>query len=240
MIIPLDKRLSACASLVSGCGIAVDVGTDHGYLPCRLVTDGTVKKAVAADINEAPLESAKAHIAEYGLSDRIQTVLSDGLDSVQSDSVSDVIIAGMGGELIADIVSRAERFYGSRFILQPMTRAEVLRSRLWDSGFEIISETACREEFYYTVMLAVYRGAEYRRSYDRLHTYVGMMGNSTADEKGYILRQAQRLRTKGDGMLRGSGPDSEAERLLDMARALEIYAAGGKEVSLIDNSRGYI
>ncbi|MBR6874655.1 MAG: SAM-dependent methyltransferase, partial [Ruminococcus sp.] len=101
-----DNRLLACARLVRG-SRAADVGTDHGYLPMYLVQNGICESALACDINEKPLASARENIEKAGLSDKIGVYLSDGLGSVPCEGITDVIVAGMGGELIADIISRA-------------------------------------------------------------------------------------------------------------------------------------
>lgn len=217
----LDNRLRACAAYVSGKGILADIGTDHGYLPCFLVAEGVCEKAIAADINEGPLGNAREHIRQLGLDERVQTVLSDGLDSVPCGGVTDVVIAGMGGELIMQILQRASGFYGADFILQPMTKIEYLRRSLWDSGFDILSETACKDGFYYTVMHARYTGIT--KSYTELQTYIGMMKADTDDEKGFLLRQAQMLEKKGSGLLQSSERKEEAERYLLLAEEIRAY-----------------
>ncbi len=211
----LDNRLLACAKLVSGKGIVADIGTDHGYLPCYLVQNSVCEKAIAADINVAPLQSATSNIEKCGLSDKVQAVLSDGLEKISPNGISDVIIAGMGGELIADIISRGKAFYNASFILQPMTKAEYLRKWLWENGFEIISETACKDEFYYTVILARFTGEN--TEYDEKSLYVGRMDNKTADEKGWLKKQADKLFKKGEGLMKSQAGVSEAKQYLELA-----------------------
>ncbi len=224
---PLDNRLSACAEMVSGKGTVVDVGTDHGYLPVFLVSHGICKRAVAADINQGPLKSAKEHISSAGLDGSIITVLSDGLDGISSDDVSDVLIAGMGGELIAEIIERCSWLRGGvNLILQPMTKIAHLRSRLWDMGFEILRETACFEGFFYTVMLAKYTGK--KREYSLLDTYIGKTGNKTDDERGFLKRQSEMLAIKGRGMLSGDPESADGKLFIELSRRLESYANGGE------------
>lgn len=222
----LDNRLSACASYVSGAGSAVDIGTDHGYLPCYLISEGICESAIAADINEGPLSSARENIKKAGLEGRITTVLSNGLDKVPPEGVSDVIIAGMGGELIAQILQKAGDFYGANFILQPMTKIEYLRSWLWDNGFDILSETACRDGFYYTVMQVKHTGKN--RSYTELDTYIGMMKAQTDDEKGFLMRGARALRIKGEGLAKSadSRAQAEGEKYLALSEGIIAYING--------------
>lgn len=221
-----DKRLLACAAFVSGGGTVCDVGTDHAYLPCYLVKNGICKRAVAADVNPSPLRAAKENILKAGLEDKIDTVLSDGLDGISPDGVTDVIIAGMGGELIADILGRATSFYsGAQFILQPMTKPERLRCWLWDNGFEIVTETACKEDIYYTVMLAKYTGKN--TCYTAAQCYIGVLKGDTDDDKGYISKQAERLRKKGEGMKKSDPRSTEAQEYLRLADVLEEYIKQG-------------
>lgn len=221
-----DKRLLACAAFVSGGGIVCDVGTDHAYLPCYLVKNGICKRAVAADVNPSPLRAAKENILKAGLEESIETVLSDGLDGISPKDVTDVIIAGMGGELIADILGRAKAFYsGARFILQPMTKPERLRGWLWDNGFEIAAETACKEDIYYTVMLAKYTGKN--TCCTVAQCYIGALKGNTDDDKGYILKQAERLRKKGEGMKKSDPSSTEAQEYLRLADVLEEYIKQG-------------
>ncbi|MCM1132710.1 MAG: Nif3-like dinuclear metal center hexameric protein [Ruminococcus flavefaciens] len=125
----LDKRLELCAELVGGEGVVCDVGTDHGYLAVELIKSGKCSKVIASDINQGPLESARKTVEKYGLSDKIELVLSDGLENISLDDVSDIVIAGMGGETIVHILESID-FYGIRLILQPMTKPEILREWL--------------------------------------------------------------------------------------------------------------
>ena len=119
-----------------------DVGTDHGFLPIRLLQQGRIASAVATDIRLGPLSRAEANRAAAEISgDVIRCILCDGLEAVSQTDVDTVVIAGMGGENIADILHRAPwTRFNTRLILQPMTRPEVLRQALCESGMRIISE----------------------------------------------------------------------------------------------------
>ncbi len=168
-MIRLDERLSAVASLVRPDKRICDVGTDHALLPCYLYEQGA-RQIIASDVNENPLEAAKANILKFGCPE-IKLVLSDGLKNIPE--CDDVIIAGMGGELIAQIISGCT-FVSSdtRFILQPMTKAEILRKYLYSEGFEIILEKgAYSGGKAYTVMLVKYTGE--KREIDNKFAYFG-------------------------------------------------------------------
>ena len=135
----LDNRLKKIAELVSGKGTAVDVGTDHAYLAAELITSGKCSRVIASDIKEGPLDSARHTVEKFGVQDKVELILSDGLEKVPLENVSDIIIAGMGGETIADIVSRIKDD-NIRLIMQPMTKVELLRRKLYEMGYEVTEE----------------------------------------------------------------------------------------------------
>lgn len=154
----LSKRLSAVAGLVEKGSVIADVGTDHGYIPVYLYKSGIIKGAVAADVNEKPLASCKALVMQEELSAVIKIRLSDGLDNILPDEYDTVIIAGMGGELISDILSRAD-VRDKHIILNPMTHPEIARKYLYDNGFDIINDLVVKDgKHYYSVFDAGYTG----------------------------------------------------------------------------------
>lgn len=156
---PDARLLSALPYLTSG-GTVADIGTDHAYLPIELCRRGICRRAVACDINRGPLESARANIAAAGFSDRIDTLLTDGLHGVEQWHPDDILIFGMGGELIARILSEAPWIRDARIglVLQPMSRAEVLRRYLWENGFSVKGETLSRADRIYQTLYARYTG----------------------------------------------------------------------------------
>ncbi len=143
----MSIRLEKIASLVKdGRGIA-DVGTDHGYIPIMLRRRGYSGRIVATDINEGPLNKARAGLEESGFSDSVELILCDGLDGCEPDSVDTVIVAGMGGDTITGIIDRAEWTYkpGIKLILQPVTKAEILRYWLVNNAYRITDEFLIKE-----------------------------------------------------------------------------------------------
>ncbi len=162
----LTNRLAACAELVSGEGVACDVGTDHAYLAAELLKSGKCSRVIASDVAEGPLEAARRTLAEAGLLGHADVILSDGLMQVPLEDVTDVVIAGMGGETIVHILSQCSFIKENvNLILQPMTKHAVLREWLAGEGFDITDEKIVHEgKFYYTVMKARYSGVKYELS----------------------------------------------------------------------------
>lgn len=156
-----DRRLAAAASFARNGACAADIGTDHASLPIYLVGNGIAPCALACDINEGPLNAAKANISAAGLSGKIATLLTDGLNGVETFNPEDIFILGMGGELIWRIVDNSDisKMTGVRLILQPMTHAHDLRKGLFENGFNIVDETLIRDrDRVYQIIVAEYDG----------------------------------------------------------------------------------
>ncbi len=157
--IKLSQRLAAVAALV-GKGSVADIGTDHAMLPIRLVQDGH-PGALASDINEGPCQRARTNIYEWGLHGRITVVCAPGLAAVREYKPDNIVIAGMGGEMIASIIEASDYPMESRcrLVLQPQSMQDVLRRFLAHSGFIITDETVVEDAGkYYQVIAAVYDG----------------------------------------------------------------------------------
>lgn len=159
MMIQLSKRLSAVANLVTVTGILADVGTDHGYIPVFLAGEKRIQSAIAMDVNRGPLERAQEHIRQFGLEERIETRLSDGLAALAPGEADGIVIAGMGGALMKRILQQGENVAhtAKELILQPQSEIMDFRRFLWESGYEITAEDMVFEDGkYYPMMRAVY------------------------------------------------------------------------------------
>ena len=152
----LSKRLKTVADLVTKGNVVADVGTDHGYVPIYLVEEEISPYCYAMDVNEGPLNKAKANIIEHELEDKIETILSDGLDAFGDRKADTIIISGMGGDLIVEILSRANDF--DELILSPHKRADLVRKYLADSGYEIIDEKMVEERNKYYQIIKAKKG----------------------------------------------------------------------------------
>ena len=137
----LSKRLSAAASFVSDGAIVADIGTDHAYIPINLVLCGKASYVIASDVNEGPIAIAKENIEKYGVSDKITVRVANGLDGIDEYKPDCILICGMGGELIVNILKASEYVKNKDvlLILQPMTSVKELREYLMN-GFSIVDE----------------------------------------------------------------------------------------------------
>ncbi len=148
----LGERLKICASFVPLGARLADIGTDHGYLPIRLLKEGKIKSAVAADIAEKPLESALKNSEKYCVN--LKTVLSNGFEKLKDSDFDTAVIAGMGGELIAELISKCTYIKSKTLVLQSMSNTHKLRTYLYENGFNIIREDTVKDKGkIYSVML---------------------------------------------------------------------------------------
>ena len=148
----LSKRLNLIVDYIENCDTLVDVGTDHGYIPIYAVKSGICKNAIASDINRDPLDKAKLNSIFESVDENIDTRLGSGLETIKSGEAQVAIIAGMGGNLIRDILEADKDKVKSLdyLILQPAQNPEVLREYLYTNGYEVIAEDLCiDEEKYY-------------------------------------------------------------------------------------------
>lgn len=194
MIMKLDLRLTMVASLVRPGKPLADIGTDHAFVPVFLILNDIIPSAYACDIKVGPLDNAKKTIDEYDLNDKVTPILSDGLIEVPHD-VNDFVIAGMGGELIAKILSDSKwvEEVGNHFVLQPQTHAEDLRQYLFGAGFEILKEDVVKDKRHlYLAMEVVYTGKV--EGHEKCDYYLGELKNSSSIYKNnYIEYVISRL-----------------------------------------------
>ena len=159
----LSKRLSAVAGEVTRGNVLADVGTDHGYIPIYLLEKGIVPRAIAMDVNQGPLDRAKEHMEEHGLAAVMETRLSNGLERLEAKEADSIVIAGMGGALMADILDRGQHVIGAgkELILQPQSEIFKVRHFLHEHGYRIEKEIILQEEGKYYFILKALPGEEH-------------------------------------------------------------------------------
>ena len=157
----ISKRLELVASFVPQGAILLDVGSDHAYLPIDLVERGKIKIAIAGEVVEGPYQSAVKNVEAHGLKEKIQVRLANGLAAFEeTDQVSVITIAGMGGRLIATILEEGldKLVNVERLILQPNNREDDLRIWLQEHGFQIVAESILEEAGKFYEILVVEAG----------------------------------------------------------------------------------
>lgn len=152
----LSPRLQLLAEMVPQGAKVLDVGTDHAYLPLWLLRKGRVTAACASDIALGPLAAAAAHAQDAGLASSLRLVQCDGLVGFGSEDGDTVILAGMGGETIVNILAAAPWINQEKLLLlQPMSKQAYLRRWLQENCFIITAEHLAQEgEKIYNVLAA--------------------------------------------------------------------------------------
>ncbi len=215
----VDNRLQRIAGMIRHGDRVADIGTDHAYLPVFLIKEGIAPSAYACDVSDGPLENARKTVEKSGVSG-ITLRKGDGLNAVAPDEVDTVVIAGMGGDLIARILESSPWVKNSRYelILQPMTAVEDLREYLCQNGFEVKLETAVSaHKRTYTAMKVVFTGIV--TECDPLFYFVGRLGeNLGEDEIVYIQRKYKIIKKLADDI---KDVESKRETYLKLISAIE-------------------
>ncbi len=189
----LSKRLKTIASLVPNGARVCDVGCDHGYLSIELIKSGKVTSVIATDIREKPLNKAKTNAEKLSASN-IDFRLQNGLFGITTDDIDTAVIAGMGAEVIVDILKNSEGLVKSKeltLILQPTTSHEILREYLCTNGFCIKKEIPVFEnEKLYSIMLVKFD--DVIKTFPLYHYFIGELNTERQEGKMYIEKQYRR------------------------------------------------
>lgn len=217
----LTNRLQLVADCVNPCVCLADIGTDHAYLPAWCLLNGKAQFAVAADINPNPLANARTTIGEYGLEERIELRLSDGLQSISADEVQEIVVAGMGGNQIADMIENTAWLQDEtkHLILQPMTHFEDVRKALSKNGFQIESErTTAEGERLYLVLSARFCGK--KCEYPAWYFYAGeLLHGKSETDRLFLEKILARLKKRATAL---SEKDAqESEQLFSIVKEIE-------------------
>ena len=214
----LDARLQAVLDLIPAGSVLLDIGTDHCKLPAEALRSGKIAAAFAADINQGPLDAAKRQLLSLGLASRIPLFLSDGLKSIPLDvleQVTTVAVAGMGGEVMEQILKNAP-LEPDLWVLQPMSAIYELMDLLAAEGYAILAARLAQDgDKFYRVFQVQKTGIPYEPDYfealreDPLYL-------------PYLQKEEARLQIALKGLNSAKSPDAkrieETEKLLESVR----------------------
>lgn len=224
----LQPRLRAIADLVPDGVRLVDVGTDHGFIPVDLLLAGRIASAIASDIGAAPLDHARRTADQYEIARGIEFRLCDGLKDISPDEVDCVVIAGMGGDNISAILEAAPWTRNGKFLLlQPMSKAEVLRRWLNENGYEVTAERLVADKGVIYPILSV-RGGRMAPGTEAQYWGGFLLGGDPLQER-YLDERILRLRRAASGLekARDSAMQQKREELRAIISALELQKGGG-------------
>ncbi|GEA94599.1 SAM-dependent methyltransferase [Weissella viridescens] len=159
----LSDRLATVAAYVPDGARLADIGSDHAYLPANLILNKRIKFAVAGEVAQGPLENAEQEINKHHLNDQLIPRLADGLAAIQpEDRIDTVVIAGMGGRLIQQILEAGSNATYKRLILQPNIDVDAVRTWLQANQYQITDERVLLDDgHYYEVVVAEPGTVEY-------------------------------------------------------------------------------
>lgn len=193
----LSKRLQMVADCVTPNSLVADVGCDHAYISIYLVENEIAKRSVALDINEGPLQKAMENVKDAGLSDRISIRLSDGLEKLCPGEANSIVIAGMGGILMVQILSSGLDCVkeAKELILQPQSEAEKVREYLHKLKFSICEENMCIDDGKFYVVIHAKKEEEVsivKRSYNKYGEL--LLKERHPILKEYLLKEYQKAK----------------------------------------------
>jgi len=235
----LTRRLQAIADLVPPGARVADIGSDHALLPAWLVSSGKSPLAVAGEVRDGPLKASAARVEADGLADRVAVRKGDGLAVVEPGEVDCVVIAGMGGALIASILKAGEeagRLEGVRtLVLQPNVGEDLVRRWLLDRGWYLASERIVEEDGRWYEILEARRAPDAERLNAALYD-PSFLGLDWPDERlrETLLRMGPWLLRRPDAGLAGKWR-AELDKLASIRRQIgrsdtPEAAARGREV----------
>ena len=217
----LQPRLQHLASLICRGDRLADIGTDHGYLPVWLIAHGRLDRAIATDIASEPLAHARRTAEEYGV-ETIDFRLCSGLVGIAPEEADTIVIAGMGGDTIVSILTAAPwTKCGARLLLQPMTKAEMLRGWIAGNGYTFTAESLVRDREYLYPVMEITGGR--REKLSAVEEYAGTKLDRHPLYADYLTHQLSRLQKAIDGLnnARDPGCHGRACRLENIREALE-------------------
>ncbi len=228
----ISKRMEVLVGLVEDSKCLADVGCDHGYVGIAALLLNKTERVIACDINEGPLDAARSNARVYGTAQDMDFRLANGLVALEPDEADTVIIAGMGGRLIADILSQGEKVAkgADSLILSPQSDIPFFRNYLLEEGYQIECETMLKDEGKYYYIIRTNKSDVCGKKYptDELSM---MFGGRLLADKDLVLKEylEWQLKVKEDIFTQISATGAKAspskvENEIDqIKRALEMY-----------------
>ena len=173
-MVPVSKRMKKIAEMVSAKRVA-DIGCDHGFISIYLIKEKDVDHVFAMDINEGPLKRAYEHVNEYGLTNRIEVIKSDGAKAIKPGEADGAVIAGMGGRLTERIILDSIDVFQKmdEMILSPQSEIDHVRRFLIQNGFDILDEEMVLDESKFYVIIKCSYDASLKRQIDDVQALYG-------------------------------------------------------------------
>ena len=221
--IKLSERLQVISDFINNGERVADIGTDHGYIPIYLLNEEISENVILVDINKGPLDIARVNLNEYDIDPNSYKLrLGNGLETIDNNEVDAVVIAGMGGILISEIIGKdIEKSYSlKKFILQPRNFSAHLRNWLINNGFKIIDEKLAKESrFVCEVIVAVPGGKE---DYSEIELEIGKRVIEKKDpllepflKRLIYIEEKINMQTKAQGTKKSVNQNQESQKRIE-------------------------
>lgn len=243
-MIELSKRMQSVADMIQPCDAVGDIGCDHAFVSIYLVEQRRAKRVIASDVRRGPIAIAKRNIEAMNLSDQIEIRMGDGLDTIVPGEVNAVVLAGMGGMLMIDILERGEEVVTrcDQLVLQPQSDIEKVRRYLAEKGYHLADEQMLIDagKYYNLLDVRVHEMVQ-KDEYDcskLADDWCYMYGGSLLRKKDPVLRSwlvKRRDTTVGlINSLSGKNTENAAKRLKTVKAEQKTICAVLKQVYGID------
>ena len=243
-MIELSKRMQSVADMIQPCDAVGDIGCDHAFVSIYLVEQRRAKRVIASDVRRGPIAIAKRNIEAMNLSDQIEIRMGDGLDTIVPGEVNAVVLAGMGGMLMIDILERGEEVVTrcDQLVLQPQSDIEKVRRYLAEKGYHLADEQMLivAGKYYNLLDVRVHEMVQ-KDEYDcskLADDWCYMYGGSLLRKKDPVLRSwlvKRRDTTAGlINSLSGKNTENAAKRLKTVKAEQKTICAVLKQVYGID------
>ncbi|MBR1675840.1 MAG: SAM-dependent methyltransferase [Clostridia bacterium] len=206
---PLTPRLEKLFSELSPADTFADVGCDHGYIAEKMLETNKCERAIITDISAECLNKA-VKLLEKNFSGKFTAIVADGLKGVPK--ADEALIAGMGGEIICDILKNADHL-PEKLVLQPMKNPEKVRRTAIELGYRLTRDYTFKDVKFYDVITAERGEDDY--SPDEL-----IFGRDNLRQKGSAFREFIGLKIK---KLERAKMNAAAERAEEIVKRIEKY-----------------
>lgn len=219
----ISNRLVQIIDIIPKCEILSDIGTDHAFVPIEVIKKKKAKKAIASDVRSGPLNIAKKNITKNNLLQYIEIRQGSGIRTIGDEELDTVVIAGMGGILIKDILeeclSKAKKF--NHLILQPMNSSECVREYLYENGFQILNEVLLKEDRrIYNIMVIRFTGRLIEVEEEYKYVSKAIIENKDQLASNYIDKIVKRNENRIEGLKKSKCKFVDIDKLLKLNEKL--------------------
>lgn len=228
----VSKRIEFIVNNLDKVECLADIGTDHGYVPLRALEEGKANRIIACDVNKDPLDKAKLNAILEGIGDELEFRLGSGLKPLDAGEANEVVIAGMGGNLIRDILEADLEKVSAveMLVLQPAQNPEILRQYLYENNYEIIKEDLCKDEGIFYELFKVKRAEGQAIELDSIYYEVSPM---LLRQKHPLMKEYLELKVKEYNKILGFITE-ETESAINRKKEIE------EKINIINSMINYL